>query len=154
MGTRRGFPLRWLDTPGFHPYLWSQCLYDFTGSASRLSPVGDSPDCEKGLDQDETLSVLHGPGRRRYSVRALPQALSRGKGEEGPLSRPRESRRQVLQPRLREPLCGSSGPDREKAFLSRPAVERVLLPRHGRMQPPVQVLPELGDLPGLARRRV
>ena len=67
------------------------------------------------------------------------------------LQRAREPRRHALHPGLRQHHRPARRPDREEAALPLPARQPRLLHRHARLQLPLRVLPELGDLADAAR---
>ena len=66
-----------------------------------------------------------------------------------PLPRPDERRRRAQEPRLRPPDHRPHRPDREEALLPLPPRRRGLFAGDLRLPAALQVLPELGDLPGL-----
>ena len=94
--------------------------------------------------------LLRQAPRPRDRMPALPEAVPARRQGTGLLRRPGERRRHLLHPRLRQGLQPQRRPDREEAVLSRPARHVGPVPGHGRLQRELQVLSELGDLPGPA----
>ena len=98
-------------------------------------------------------ALLARAGGRAHPVRRLPALLQAARGPARPVFRARAAGRRDGADHLRAVLRVLHRSDREEAAQSFPAGHAGVLVRHRRLQPDLQVLPELGHLQGARDRQ-